>query len=150
MTEISFHFNVPDKLAYSCRLLRKAYATGANIVVTGAADTIAQLDQLLWTFSAPEFIAHCHASGSGGGNAATMAASTLVLAESPKHCKHSGVLVNLGTTIPEEFGRFERFIELVSQSDPEDKQSARQRWKHYADRGYAMKRHDLAAVGSGA
>ena len=149
MTEIAFHFNVPDKLAYSCRLLRKAYTSGANIVVIGTADTLAQLDQLLWTFSVSEFIAHCHASGNGGTSAATMAASKLVLAESPRHCKHNGVLVNLGSHIPEEFERFERFIELVSQSDP-DKKSARQRWKHYADRGYAMKRHDLAAVGSGA
>ncbi|MES2942639.1 MAG: DNA polymerase III subunit chi [Pseudomonadota bacterium] len=149
MTEIAFHFNVPDKLAYSCRLLRKAYASGADIVVTGAADTLAELDQLLWTFSAPEFIGHCHLPGSGGGNATTIGASTLVLAESPRHCRHNGVLVNLGSHIPEEFERFERFIELVSQSDP-DKQSARQRWKHYADRGYAMKRHDLAAVGGGA
>ena len=24
MTEIAFHFNAPDKLAYACRLLRKA------------------------------------------------------------------------------------------------------------------------------
>ena len=30
MTEIAFHFNVPDKLAYSCRLLRKAYLSGAR------------------------------------------------------------------------------------------------------------------------
>jgi hypothetical protein len=35
MTEIAFHFNVPDKLAYSCRLLRKAYLSGARVVVTG-------------------------------------------------------------------------------------------------------------------
>ena len=24
MTEVAFHFNVPDKLVYTCRLLRKA------------------------------------------------------------------------------------------------------------------------------
>jgi DNA polymerase-3 subunit chi len=32
----------------------------------------------------------------------------------------------------------------VTQED-EDRQQARMRWKHYADRGYAIKRHDLAA-----
>ena len=26
MTEVAFHFNVPDKLHYTCRLLRKARA----------------------------------------------------------------------------------------------------------------------------
>ena len=34
MTEVEFHFNVGDKLAYSCRLLRKARAGGAKIMVT--------------------------------------------------------------------------------------------------------------------
>ena len=34
MTEIEFHFNVHDKLAYTCRLLRKACRTGARAVVT--------------------------------------------------------------------------------------------------------------------
>ena len=33
MTEISFHFNVPDKLAYACRLLRKAVNAGNKVVV---------------------------------------------------------------------------------------------------------------------
>jgi DNA polymerase-3 subunit chi len=27
--------------------------------------------------------------------------------------------------------------------DEEDRQKARHRWKHYADRGYAITRHDL-------
>ena len=31
MTEIAFHFNAPDKLAYACRLLRKAVASGARV-----------------------------------------------------------------------------------------------------------------------
>jgi DNA polymerase-3 subunit chi len=51
--------------------------------------------------------------------------------------------VNLGQQVPAGFERFERFIELVTLAD-EDRVAARSRWKHYADRGYAMKRHDLA------
>jgi len=45
--------------------------------------------------------------------------------------------------VPEGFERFERLIELVAQEDG-DRQQARARWKHYADRGYAIQRHDLA------
>ncbi len=153
MTEIAFHFNVPDKLAYSCRLLRKAYASGAQIVVTGEPAALDALDQLLWTFSAAEFLPHCRTanthSADGIANGITLAASPMLLAESPKGCAHHGVLVNLGSSIPEEFERFERFIELVTQSDP-DRLAARLRWKHYADRGYVMKRHDLAAAGEAA
>ena len=153
MTEIAFHFNVPDKLGYSCRLLRKAYVSGAQLVVTGEPAVLAALDQLLWTFSATEFVPHYRTTSTGlateTSGIRTAAASPILLADSPKGCAHHGVLVNLGSRIPEEFERFERFIELVTQTDA-DRQAARLRWKHYADRGYVMKRHDLAQAGDAA
>ncbi len=139
MTEVAFHFNVPDKLAYGCRLLRKAWGSGARVVVTGEADTLRRLDQLLWTFSALEFVPHCQL----GAPAATVAATPVLLAADLEACPHHEVLVNLGQEVPAGFERFERFIELVTLAD-EDRAAARSRWKHYADRGYAMKRHDLA------
>lgn len=148
MTEIAFHFNVPDKLGYSCRLLRKAYASGARVVVTGDAAQLAQLDQLLWTFSPLEFVPHRLAS-SRTPEGTGLAATPVLLAETPGGCPHDGVLVNLGMHIPDEFERFERFIELVTHAE-DDRLAARHRWKHYADRGYAMKRHDLAAPGASA
>lgn len=139
MTEVAFHFNVPDKLAYSCRLLRKACSAGARVVVTGEADALNRLDQLLWTFSAHEFVPHCRS----GAPDATLAATPVLLAASLDACPHHEVLVNLGQQVPAGFERFERFIELVTLAD-DDRAAARTRWKHYADRGYAMKRHDLA------
>ena len=145
MTEIAFHFNVPDKLRYSCRLLRKAYLSGASVVVTGRPEVLAELDQLLWSFSPTEFIPHCNANAAQS----SLAATPVLLAESLANCPHSGVLVNLGQDIPAEFERFERFIEVVTHAD-DDRLAARLRWKHYTDRGYAMKRHDLAAAGEGA
>ena len=145
MTEIAFHFNVPDKLAYSCRLLRKAYLSGAQVVVTSDPATLAELDQLMWSFAPAEFVPHCRA----GAAQITVAASPVVLAESLQDCPHYGVLVDLGQGIPPEFERFERFIEVVARED-EDRLAARSRWKHYTDRGYAMKRHDLATAGEGA
>lgn len=141
MTEVAFHFNVPDKLGYACRLLRKAAGSGAKVVVTGEADLLRALDTELWTFSALEFLPHCHAASA---DAQVLAASPIVLADAPRATPHQEVLVNLGTRIPDGFERFERLIEVVTQDD-EDRQQARLRWKHYADRGYAIKRHDLAA-----
>jgi DNA polymerase-3 subunit chi len=141
MTEVAFHFNVPDKLGYACRLLRKAAGSGAKVVVTGEADLLRALDTELWTFSALEFLPHCHAASA---DAQVLAASPIVLADAPRATPHQEVLVNLGTRIPDGFERFERLIEVVTQED-EDRQQARARWKHYADRGYAIKRHDLAA-----
>jgi len=61
MTEIAFHFNAPDKLAYACRLLRKAVSSGAQVVVTGEPASLSALDTQLWTFAALEFVPHCRA-----------------------------------------------------------------------------------------
>ena len=99
------------------------------------------LDIELWTFSALEFIPHCHAASAAPQ---VLAASPVVLAESARATPHQDVLVNLGGGVPEGFERFERLIELVTR-DEGDRQEARSRWKHYADRGYAIKKHDLAA-----
>lgn len=143
MTEVAFHFNAPDKLSYACRLLRKAVGSGARVVVTGEAGLLRELDVALWTFSALEFVPHCRSSDAP----ATLAASPVVLADAPRAAPHQQVLVNLGLPVPEGFERFERLIEVVTQED-EDRQQARQRWKHYADRGYAIVRHDLAARGN--
>ena len=137
MTEVSFHFNAPDKVAYACRLLRKAVASGAKVVVTGEPAALGQLDVALWTFSPLEFIAHSRA-GSGGSQRAPV-----VLADSVRETPHQQVLVNLGEPVPEGFEQFERLIEVVT-GDDADRQRARQRWKHYAERGYAITRHDLA------
>jgi DNA polymerase III subunit chi len=146
MTEVAFHFNVPDKLAYACRLLRKATGAGSRVVVTGESQDLRTLDTELWTFSALEFIPHCHAASA---EPQVLSASPVVLADTARGTPHQQVLVNLGQAIPEGFERFERLIEVVSQ-DEGDRQQARTRWKHYADRGYAIQRHDIAVKESAA
>ena len=141
MTEIAFHFNAPDKLAYACRLLRKAVASGARVVVTGSPASLQALDTLLWTFSPIEFVAHCRACSP----AEQLMASPVVLAaklDGGAELPHHQVLLNLGAEVALGYERFERTIEVVTLDD-EDRQQARQRWKHYADRGYHITRHDL-------
>lgn len=59
MSRVDFHSNVPDKLAYACRLARKAYMAGNKVVVL--AQDSAQLDALnsaMWTISATDFLPH--------------------------------------------------------------------------------------------
>lgn len=146
MTEVAFHFNAPDKLAYACRLLRKAVGSGAKVVVTAPADALQQLDLLLWTFSPLDFVPHARASGAAEV-AHVLAASPIVLAESLADTPHRQVLLNLGPQVPAGFERFERLIDVVSLAD-DDRQLARSRWKHYADAGYAITRHDLALKGA--
>ena len=139
MTEIAFHFNAPDRLAYVCRLLRKAVAADAQLVVVGPPDQLDRLDSDLWTFSATDFVPHCRAQA----EPELVAASPVVLATQTEGLPLRQVLVNLGVDVPAGFERFERVIEVVGLADA-DRQLARTRWRHYADRGYAMTRHDLA------
>ncbi|MEO6972559.1 MAG: DNA polymerase III subunit chi [Rhodoferax sp.] len=140
MTEVAFHFNATDKVAYACRLLRKAVGSGARLVVTAEAADLQALDVALWTFAPLEFVPHCGAVAS----AAVLAASPVMLTDAVPATPHRQVLVNLGETIPDGFERFERLIEIVGTQD-DDRQQARGRWKHYADRGYAITRHDIAS-----
>jgi DNA polymerase-3 subunit chi len=145
MTEVTFHFNVLEKTCYACRLLRKAVASGAKVVVTGDSVQLRELDVALWTFSALEFLPHCLEAAAPP---AVLAASPVVLAESARSAPHQQVLVNLGSAVPEGFERFERLIELVGTAE-EDRQQGRRRWKHYADRGYAIVKHDAAPKDAG-
>ena len=140
MTDIEFHVNVPDKLQYSCRLLRKAYRSGAKAVVTAEPDLLMQLDQLLWSYSITEFLPHCRSDSSDQ----TMAATPIWLAEQLSTCPAGSVLINLGRQVPGDFERFERFIEVAS-SQENDRSAARDRWKYYQARGYSLKKHESAS-----
>jgi DNA polymerase-3 subunit chi len=138
VTEIAFHFNAPDRLAYACRLLRKAVAADARLVVVGPADQLERLDSVLWSFSATDFVPHCSAHA----EPEVMAFTPLVLAAHAEGLAFRQVLVNLGDDVPTGFERFERVIEVVGLNDS-DRLQARNRWRHYANRGYTITRHDL-------
>lgn len=138
MTEIAFHFNAPDKLAYACRLLRKAVGGGARVIVRGDEALLRRLDQQLWTFSPLDFVPHCV----GDSPAAVRAASPIVLQSDLQQAPHHQVLLNLGDDVPAGFERFERLIEVVSLED-DDRAGARERWRHYQGQGFEIVRHDL-------
>lgn len=53
---------------------------------------------------------------------------------------HHEVLLNLGRAAPAGFESFGRLIEIVA-NDEADRRAGRQRWKHYAQRGYPIERH---------
>ncbi len=141
MTEVSFHFNVPDRTAYTCRLLRKAIRQGASVVVTGPAAALDRLDRELWTFDPVEFLPHRMLRP--GGPAPERRDPTRVwLLEDSGAAPHHDVLVNFGEDTPAGFESFARVIEIVS-PDESDRLAARGRWKHYAARGYAIDKHEV-------
>lgn len=144
MTSIAFHVNLADPVSYACRLLRKACASGAQVVVVGEPAQLRELDQALWTFSPQDFVPHAVA---GATPAAVLARTPIVLAPEAAAVPHRQVLVNLGQEVPEGFEGFGRLIELVG-TDPGPLQSARVRWKHYVARGLSPERIDQKDVAS--
>ena len=141
MTEITFHFNVPDRASYACRLLRKATRFGARVAVTGAPDTLARLDRELWAFDPVEFIPHLLLKP-GVEVARRLRPTPVLLVDEPARAGHHDVLVNLGESAPAGFESFGKLIEIVSVAEV-DRAAARKRWKHYANRGYPITRHEV-------
>ncbi|RZI41371.1 DNA polymerase III subunit chi [Herbaspirillum sp. HC18] len=137
MTRIDFHSNVPNKIAYACRLTRKARAANVQIVLlTKDRQDLMALDQALWTFSELEFLPHVLAGD-------PLAASTPIILTDNHEAElpHHQVLVNLSATTPAHFARFERMIEIIS-ADDEDRSAGRARYRFYQQRGYPLTHFD--------
>jgi DNA polymerase-3 subunit chi len=141
MTRISFHFNVPHRLGYTCRLLRKATRQGARVTATGPDALLAELDRALWTFDPIEFVPHLRLAP-GEVPPARLRATPVCLVADLGTALHHEVLVNLGDAPPAGFESFERLVEIVS-TEEADRLAARTRWKHYSARGYAIEKHEV-------
>ncbi len=143
MTEISFHFNVPARIDYACRLSRKAQRQGLALAACGPIEVLNEFDRQLWSFAAPEFVPHAWADRCDAVPE-RLRLGTVWLSVDPLAAPSHDALLNLGPGVPVGFETFSRLYELVS-ADDEDRLAARARWKAYADRGYAIKRHEVGA-----
>lgn len=133
MTRIDFHSNVPDKLAYACRLARKARAANFRIVIlTKDRTDLTTLDQALWTFSELDFLPHVPV------NDPQASVTPIILADSDHdELPHHEILINLSGGTPAHFARFERMFEIIG-ADDIDKNAGRERYRFYQQRGYPL------------
>ncbi len=138
MSQVTFHFNVPDKLAYACRLLGRVHASGARAAVLAPPALLDALDVELWRFLPLGFLPHCRADAPP----AMRAVSPIVLGADAATLETRAVLLQLGDAVPADVERFDRVNELVA-PDPADRAQARLRWRHYAERGHGVKSHDV-------
>ena len=140
MTEVAFHFNAPDKLAYACRFARKVQQrSDARLVIAAPAPALAQLDAMLWALAPTDFVAHCREDADDD----VLQASAVVLSAGAAGGARGDVLLNLHAEISEGFERFAKVVEVVSAHDESDREAARGRWREYTARGYTITRHDL-------
>lgn len=140
MTRIDFHSNVADRIAYACRLIRKARAADCRVVLLAQDSSQMQaLDEALWRFSDLDFLPHVQA----GDRLAARTPIILTDADSSE-LPHHQILINLSGSAPAHFARFERLFEIVSTND-DDKLAARERYVFYKQRGYPLTHFDAEA-----
>jgi len=118
VTEIRFHFNVPSRTGYACRLLRKASRQAAPVAVTGPEDRLVELARALWALGPAEFIAHAWTRDAETVPPA-LHGGIVWLAPDPLAAPVHETLLNLGDAAPRGFETFERLIELVSTEAPD-------------------------------
>ena len=59
---------------------------------------------------------------------------------------HTDLLINLAAEVPTFFSRFERVAEVVD-TDAARRNQARERFRFYRDRGYAVETHNMSGRG---
>ncbi|MBS3936118.1 MAG: DNA polymerase III subunit chi [Sulfuritalea sp.] len=137
MTRISFLHGAPERLQSAAQWLRQAWAERqAVLVYVPDAEQAARLDRMLWTQPALSFLPHCRADSPWAGETPILLTDRL---DSPPHER---CLLNLSNDLPPAFSRFEHVVEVVS-TDDSDRLPARERFKFYRDRGYAIDNRDI-------
>ncbi|MET0383875.1 MAG: DNA polymerase III subunit chi [Burkholderiaceae bacterium] len=147
MTDVAFHTGIADPLDYACRLLRKAYRSGARVAVHGEPEALDRLDQALWTFEPLEFVPHILLPRDGV-DASRVANTPVVLvkdgAQAPPGCR---VAVALAAHPLGDVSAFDKLIAIIGLA-PEQREAGRRRWREYDSAGHAI-RHIAADKGAG-
>ena len=133
MTRIDFHTNVPDKIAYACRLVRKAWWANKRVVLMADDEAqLAELNAAMWTFSPTDFLPHVLAGD------ALAAHTPIILTDNDEaELPHKDLLVNLSRRAPSGVAQFERMIEVIS-SDEDDAAAGRKRYVAYKQQDYPL------------
>lgn len=133
MTRIDFHTNIQDKLAYACRLARKAYASrGKVVLLADSPQQAAQLNEALWTIGDTDFIPHVMAGDPLAGET-----PVIVTDSEDAPLPHHDMLVNLTQRTPAHFAQFARVFEIIS-TDEQDAAAGRQRYVAYKKQEYPL------------
>ena len=143
---------------FVCRLTEKAWRKGNRIFMHCHDDqTAAKLDNLLWTYRDISFLPHSLASQDeetpivigvatnppeAGGFPTE--AGDLPPEASDLRPQAYDLLINLADSVPEFFSRFERVIETTG-IDDQHRQLARERYRFYQQRGYALETHKISS-----
>jgi len=139
VTRIEFLHGAADRIQAAAQWLQQAWSERqAVLVFVPDAEQAERLDRLLWTQPALSFLPHCRADSPLAGE------TPILLTDTLDGALQENCLLNLGNTLPATFSRFEHLVEIVSIDDA-DRLPARERFKFYRERGYAVDSRDISA-----
>lgn len=142
MTKVSFLHGAADRIQAAAQWLQQAWgrreAAQFSVLVYVPDDEQAnRLDRVLWTQPQLSFLPHCRIDS-------PLAAETpILLTNNLDAPPEAQCLLNLSNELPPTFSRFEQLVEIVS-TDDADRLPARERFKFYRERGYAIDSRDIA------
>jgi DNA polymerase III subunit chi len=138
VTRISFLHGAGDRIQSAAQWLQQAWSgRQAVLVYVPDAEHATRLDRILWTQPALSFVPHCRTD-------APLADETpILLTDRLDNPAQESCLLNLSNDLPPTFSRFEHLVEIVSTTDA-DRLPARERFKFYRDRGYAIESRDIS------
>ncbi len=141
MSQVSFYIlNNVSIEQFTCQLTEKIFKKGHKIhILTTDSQQTERLDKLLWTYDEQSFLPHVAATES---NNDLQRETPVTISHHPKHALTSDVLINLCSEIPAFYRQFTRVAELVP-SDPQQRQTARVRYKHYQQQGNTVASHEI-------
>ena len=139
MTRVDFYIlESGSEEAYGrfvCRLTEKAWRQGNRIFLHCPDERLAsKFDDLLWTYRDISFLPHAMAPCDQQ--------IPVAIGASPTAPEGYDLLINLADSVPEFFSRFERVAETTGVEE-QQKQQARERYKFYQQRGYALETHKI-------
>jgi DNA polymerase-3 subunit chi len=136
MTDIAFHTGIANPIDYACRLLRKAYRSGARVAVHADGAVLDRLDQALWTFEPLEFVPHV-VLPRDQGDAGRLARTPVLLVRPGASAPPCPVAVTIAATDIGDVGGYERLIAIIG-TDPVQVEAGHQRWREYKRAGHEL------------
>lgn len=144
MTRIDFYVlstaDSIERLHLVCKLAEKAVAhTQKVFIYSQDIAELERLDDALWDFRPLSFVAHTLLPA---GNVTSSADVDCVHLSSEAPASDRSLLINLDTSVPSFFSRFERTLEVVN-TQPEIQSAGRLRYRFYQQRGYPLHHHKM-------
>ncbi len=141
MAKVTFYTHVHDSLPFSCDLIQTIVKRGQSVLVwVEHQETLAILDQMLWTFDAESFLSHdVWQTGQGLPTSSSIvlgSGATLPVDSLP-------VVLNLSQQYWHAHPSVERVLELVGPHE-DDLSLARGRFKAYRQADFEIEHHNMS------